>query len=83
MTGWILEGVLQCPRCTLYIDYCGTPEDLQKAIDQHEDLGKQAAAAQAAAEESQEPAGDDTLPVEEPPDWPETAKPGTGTPKGK
>lgn len=38
MTGWTVEGVLQCPRCTLYIDYEGTPEDLQKAIDEHEGL---------------------------------------------
>jgi len=28
-------------------------------------------------------ADEGTLPVEDPPDWPETAKPGTGTPKGK
>jgi hypothetical protein len=47
-----------------------------------EDLASAAERAQAAAEVSQEPA-DDTLPVEEPPDWPEAAKPGTGTPKGK
>ena len=55
--------------------------------------------AQDAAEDSQDtsgpapsgqPAGDepaagpeDTLPVEDPPEWPETVKPGTGTPKGK
>jgi hypothetical protein len=48
-----------------------------------EDLAGAARRAQAAAEDSQEPAGDDTLPVEEPPDWPEAVKPGTGTPKGK
>jgi hypothetical protein len=47
-----------------------------------EDLAGDAERAQAAAEDSQEPAGD-TLPVEEPPDWPEAVKPGTGTPKGK
>ena len=36
--------------------------------------------------DDQPPAGaadDGTLTVEDPPDWPETAKPGTGTPKGK
>ena len=33
--------------------------------------------------EAQAPAGEDTLPVEDPPDWPEAAKPGTGQPKGK
>jgi len=36
--------------------------------------------------DDQPPAGvadEGTLPVEDPPDWPETAKPGTGTPKGK
>ena len=50
-----------------------------------EDLADKAAAeaSQDAAEDPQEPAGDDTLPVEEPPDWPEAVKPGTGTPKGK
>ena len=35
MTGWTVEGVLQCPRCTLYIDICGTLDDLQKAISAH------------------------------------------------
>lgn len=61
-----------------------------------EDLAAKAEAghAQAAAEDSQD-AGpgraddegreppQDTLPVEDPPDWPEVVKPGTGTPKGK
>jgi hypothetical protein len=52
-----------------------------------EDLADKAAAdhAQAAAEDPQpEPADDDTLPVEDPPeDWPQVVKPGTGQPKGK
>lgn len=58
-----------------------------------EDLAAKAEAehAQTAAEDSQEPGepgggtapAEDTLPVEEPPDWPETVKPGTGKPKGK
>ena len=38
MTGWTVEGVIQCPRCWRYIDFEDTPEDLQKAIDQHEGL---------------------------------------------
>lgn len=57
-----------------------------------EDLAAKAEAehAQDAAEDTQEPAQDgdteaveDTLPVEDPPDWPEATKPGTGKPKGK
>jgi hypothetical protein len=34
--GWTVEGVLLCPRCTLYLDFCGTPQELQEFIDQHE-----------------------------------------------
>ncbi len=54
------------------------------AVVEAEDLADKAAAeaSQDAAEESQEPA-EDTLPVEDPPDWPEAAKPGAGSPKGK
>ena len=61
-----------------------------------EDLAAKAAAQHAhdTAEDTQEPGQphhrdpeaenfDDTLPVEDPPDWPEVTKPGTGTPKGK
>ena len=49
-----------------------------------EDLADKAAAqaGQDAAEDSQEPA-QDTPAVEDPPDWPEAAKPGTGQPKGR
>jgi len=35
---WTVEGVLLCPDCTMFIDFKGTPEDLQKAIDEHEGL---------------------------------------------
>jgi hypothetical protein len=58
-----------------------------------EDLASKAEAehAQNTAEDSQEPAEpdsdtapvEDALPLEDPPDWPEAVKPGTGTPKGK
>lgn len=47
-----------------------------------EDLAAAAERAHAAAEDSQEPAGD-TPPCEDPPDWPEVTTPGTGQPKGK
>jgi hypothetical protein len=36
--GWVVEGVLLCPGCTLFLEFTGTPEDLQKAIDEHEGL---------------------------------------------
>lgn len=36
--GWTVEGVLLCPGCTLYLDFTGTPEQLQQAIDEHEGL---------------------------------------------
>ena len=33
---WTVEGVLLCPRCTLYIDFDGTPQQLQQAISAHD-----------------------------------------------
>jgi len=37
-TGWIVEGVLRCPpaSCGLYFDFCGTPQDLEKFISEHD-----------------------------------------------
>ena len=37
---WIVEGVALCPDCGLYLDFCGTPQELQKLIDTHECTAK-------------------------------------------
>ena len=35
--GWTVEGVLLCPGdCGLYLDFCGTPQDLQDFIAAHD-----------------------------------------------
>jgi len=30
-----IEGVIWCPGCKTYFDFCGTPEDLQQFISAH------------------------------------------------
>jgi hypothetical protein len=37
VTGWTVEGVIRCPGdCGLYFDFCGTPQDLQTFISEHD-----------------------------------------------
>ena len=33
---WTVEGVLLCPACNLYLDFLGTPQDLQEFITAHD-----------------------------------------------
>ena len=32
---WTVEGVVRCPGCELYLDFDGTPQDLQAFISAH------------------------------------------------
>jgi hypothetical protein len=45
MTEWIIEGVIKCPAaCGLYLDFHGTPDELQQFTAAH-DCAKTAAQA--------------------------------------
>lgn len=35
-SGWLIEGVIHCPRCLRWLDFDGTPQNLTDIIRQHD-----------------------------------------------